>query len=551
VEARSPQSLAVALDWIPQHCVVPDGFRRGRPFVPYDFQLEYLGNFYLVRADARWVPDDPVLAPAFVYRRGLLVDPQKKGKGPLSAAHICVEGVGPALFAGWAGRDDGYVCADHGCGCGWEYPYEPGEPMGMPWPTPLIQVTALSEEQTDNIYGALRPMIDLGPLSDLIPRTGEEFIRLPGGGRIDTVTSSAQSRLGQRITFAPQDEVGLWTLVNKMVKVADTQYRGLAGMGGRASLTTNAWDPAEASVAQMQFESQAKDVYRQFRQPPANLSYRNKVERRKIHRIVYGEALKDRGGHVDLDSIEAEAADLLERDPGQAERFFGNRIVYGAGGYLDGDLWDARSWVAVHGEPRIVLPGTAVVGGFDGSDTDDWTTIRLQTEDGYQFTPTYGPDRRPCIWNPAEHGGQVPRLEVAAAVEEIFETFLVGRFYYDPPGWKSEGQDWESRYGEKVVIRWETYRLTQMHAAALRLHTDVVKADTGFSHDGDKQIAIMIRNTRKLARPGMRYVLGKPSQAQKIDGTVSSILANEAAGDVTAAGLWPKPRVRRKVIVMS
>jgi hypothetical protein len=60
----------------------------------------------------------------------------------------------------------------------------------------------------------------------------------------------------------------------------------------------------------------------------------------------------------------------------------------------------------------------------------------------------------------------------------------------------------------------------------------------------------MIRNARKLARPGMRYVLGKPSQAQKIDGVISSILADEAAGDLTAAGAWPKPRVRRKVIAM-
>jgi hypothetical protein len=33
---------------------------------------------------------------------------------------------------------------------------------------------------------------------------------------------------------------------------------------------------------------------------------------------------------VDLDAIEAEAAELLETDPAQAERFFGNRIVAGA-----------------------------------------------------------------------------------------------------------------------------------------------------------------------------------------------------------------------------
>ena len=274
--------------------------------------------------------------------------PQKLGKGPHTAAHVCLEGVGPALFAGWAARGDGYACADHGCPCGWEFDYEPGEPMGMLWPTPLIQITAVSEEQTDNIYDALRPMIEEGRLSDLIRRTGEDFIRLPGGGRIDTVTSSAQSRLGQRVTFVPQDEVGLWTSQNKMTKVADTQYRGLAGMGGRASLTTNAWDPAENSVAQQQYESSATDVYRHFTQAPKGLSYRNKQERRKIHRVVYEDALRDRGGHIDLDGIEAEAADLLERDPGQAERFFGNRIVRGIGAWLPDGLWDAAE-AAVEG----------------------------------------------------------------------------------------------------------------------------------------------------------------------------------------------------------
>ena len=43
-------------------------------------------------------------------------------------------GRGPALFAGWAGKDDGWSCRDMGCGCGFEYAYEPGEPMGMRWP---------------------------------------------------------------------------------------------------------------------------------------------------------------------------------------------------------------------------------------------------------------------------------------------------------------------------------------------------------------------------------------------------------------------------------
>ena len=101
----------------------------------------------------------------------------------------------------------------------------------MPWPTPLIQITAFSEDQTDNIYSALLPMIDLGPLSELIPKTGEEFIRLPNGGRIDTVTSNAKSRLA-RASRSCRRMRPVSGPPRRMVAVAETQRRGLAGMGG-------------------------------------------------------------------------------------------------------------------------------------------------------------------------------------------------------------------------------------------------------------------------------------------------------------------------------
>ena len=440
---RSLGPLNVA--WIEAHCVIPDGFDNGQPFLLYDEQALFIDAHYELKPTATLGQ----LATAFRYRRSLLVRPQKWGKGPLTAAQVCLEGVGPALFAGWASGGEVYDCRDHGCGCGFEYEYEPGEAMGRPWATPLIQITAFSEEQTGNIYDALRPMIDKGPLTELIPKTGEEFIRLPHGGRIDTVTSSAQSRLGQRVTFVPQDEVGLWTETSRMTKVADTQYRGLAGMGGRAVLTTNGWDPSEASVAQSTYESTAEDILRDFKQAPATLSYRNKVERRRIHRIVYGDSLKPKG-HIDLDGIEAEAADLAERDPAQAERFFGNRIVYGAGAWLDGDKWDLRARV------RQVPYGSTIVLGFDGSDSDDWTAIRAETQDGFQFTPRFGPDRQPTIWDPAKFSGQVPRLEVDAAVDELFNRYAVARMYCDPPDWKSEIDEWAAKYGDKRVLRWET-----------------------------------------------------------------------------------------------
>jgi hypothetical protein len=494
-------TLWVACDWIERHCVVPDGFRKAEPFTMYDWQLWCTANHYRVRPAATVGQ----LAPAFYFRRSQVVAPQKTGKGPWTAAICSNEAVGPAVFNGWAEGGELYDCRDHGCGCGWVYEYGSGEPMAIPWPTPLVQITAFSEEQTDNVYRPLQSMIRNGPLGELM-KVGEQFIRLPNDGRIDVVTSSAQSRLGNPVTFVLQDETQLWTTTNKMTRVAETQRRGAAGMGGRTMETTNAWDPSEDSVAERTADAAVKvaDIFRFHRQAPGSLSYRNKADRRRIHRFVYAGS-----DHVDLDAIEAEAAELMEKDPGQAERFFGNRIVAGLGSWLDGHQWDAKE--APQEAPG---PGTRIVLGFDGSDLDDWTAIRAETLDGYQWTPTYGPDSRPTIWDPADWDGQTPRLEVSAAVKDLMARYDVVRLYADPPYWESEVDAWAAEFGDKRVLRWYTQRTVQMHAAAERLVTDVTKKDSTFRHDAC------------------------PFSA------VTSILAHEAAGDAIAAGA-AKPKKRR------
>lgn len=328
------QALWVVPSWIERHCIVPDGFHRGRPYEMADWQLWCTVNHYRVRPDVSWVPKKPVLAPAFHNRRSQIVGPQKSGKGPWAAAIVTAEGVGPVLFAGWSGKDEGYVCAEHGCSCGWEYPYLEGEPKGMAWPTPLIQLTATSEDQVDNVYRPLKSMIKGGALADRM-LIREDFIRLPNDGEISVVTASASSRLGNPVTFVLQDESGLYTKTNKLASVATTQRRGAAGMGGRTMEITNAWDPAEQSTAQLTSEAAAKDIFRFHRVPPAHLSYLNKRERRRIHQYAY-----DGSWWVDLDAIEAEAAELIEKDPGQAERFFGNRVVRGKGSWIPAGLWE-------------------------------------------------------------------------------------------------------------------------------------------------------------------------------------------------------------------
>jgi hypothetical protein len=183
--------------------------------------------------------------------------------------------------------------------------------------------------------------------------------------------------------------------------------------------------------------------------------------------------------------------------------------------------------------------GTQICLGFDGSDVDDWTAIRAETREGYQFTPrVFG--GKPSIWNPAEHHDhRVPRTEVHAALEEIFDRFDVERFYYDPPGWATEGEGWALRYGEKVVLPWETYRPTPMGHALERFVTDL---RTGvLTHDGCPDTARHVASAVKVGRGRDLYGLAKASRLQKIDAAVTSVLAHEAASDARASN-WGEKR---------
>ena len=93
-------TLYITVDWIEQHCVIPDGFRRGDAMELYPWQAWCTLNHYRVREDAEWIPENPLRSTAFVYRVSEIIAPQKSGKGPWSAAGVALEGAGldAALF---------------------------------------------------------------------------------------------------------------------------------------------------------------------------------------------------------------------------------------------------------------------------------------------------------------------------------------------------------------------------------------------------------------------------------------------------------------------
>jgi hypothetical protein len=507
-------------EYIESSCAIPDRDQRGQRFMLTDEQWRFLLWFYRLRLDATEAAPEM----AWQYSRGgQLVRPQKWGKGPFAAACVCAEADGPVRFAGWDAN---------------------GEAVGRRWATPLIQITAVSEDQTDNVWRPLLPMIELGDIAADIPDTGETRINLSGGGKIEPVTASARSRLGNPATFAVQDEAHSWLKRNGGRALADNQRRNIAGMGGRWLETTNAWDPGEESVAQS--TRTEPGVYWDDVEPPKG-SIRNRRERRRCLQVVYGDSWKrdkpepDRSvnGWVNLDRIDDEIDALLARDPAQAERFFLNRKRASEGAFFDAERWAELRRL----EPLVYAGATKreyVTAGFDGSKFHDSTgLVGTHVETGYQWVA--GVWERPS--DVTDEDWEVDEADVEARITELFDTWRVWRLYGDPPYWEEAMDRWVGKWGARKVVKWWTNRDRQM-AFSLKAYREAITAGT-ISHDGDEFMAKHMTNARKRETTvkdddgKMLYTIRKeaPKSPDKIDLAMAGCLSWEARGDAIASGL--------------
>lgn len=473
-------------------------------------------------------------AEAFFFRRSQVVAPQKIGKGPWSATIIAVEAAGPAVFDGWSEPGEVYACADHGCPCGWRRAYMAGEPRGKAWPTPLIQLTATSEDQTRNVYVPLLSMARGERLRALMePREG--FIRVRDGGRIDMVTSKATSRVGNPVTFPLQDESGLYVHSNGMIATAETQRRGAAGMGARSMETTNAWNPAQDSYAQRTAAAaeQVDDIFRYHREAPAALNYALKGERREIHKHVYAGT-----PHVSLTVIEAEASELALRDLPQAERFYGNRIRAGASSAVDPELW-AACQVA----PVDVPDGSLVTVGIDGARFDDaLAVVATRVTTGFQW-PLAIVERPPNAGDGYEHDFDA----VDGPLQDAFDRLDVWRVLIDP-GSKTGDisawmQVWQGRWGKRRVADFYMQR-TRVTAFAVRRWLTGIGSEE-LTHPGDPVFSRHVLNAHRhevnaVDEDGLKmFVLAKEraGSPDKMDGAAAAVLSWEARGHAIAEGV--------------
>lgn len=179
-------------------------------------------------------------AGAFLYRDGILQRIKGWGKDPFAAAIAAVEFVGPCrpdLEAEPLLAPDGRL-----------------HPRGMDNPVAWIQVAAVSKDQTRNtmtLFPALfTPACRAAHGIDL----GKEIIyAYSGSRRIEAVTSSPRALEGGRPTFVIRNETHHWLKNNEgheMAAVIERNATKSPDGAARSLAITNAYDPAEDSVAQ-------------------------------------------------------------------------------------------------------------------------------------------------------------------------------------------------------------------------------------------------------------------------------------------------------------
>jgi hypothetical protein len=504
--------------WIEERCVIPDRDQVGDPFLLTNEQWRFLLNYYRINPRAEKDPRRTRWSHAFKYERGgQLCRPQKWGKGPFSGAIVSAEAAGPVVFDGWDAN---------------------GAPVARPQATPVIQLTALSEDQTDNVWMALLPMITLGNFEADIPETALGRIYLPNGGWIEPVTAAAKSRLGQRITFVLQDQTESWTASNGGRKLADAQRRNIAGMGGRWLSTPNAWDPNEDSVAQYTAEHEIEngDVYNDDVTPPDNLSIRNKAERRKALRAVYGDSRQ----WVDLDRVDSEIVALLPRDPAQAERWFLNRKRSTESAAFKTEVVEART------NQTSVPDGSVITLGVDGARfVDALAVIATDAKSGHQWP--IGIWERP---ESADDDYEHDLVAVDGAVQEAFERWSVWRCYIDPQYIEGLVEKWQGKFGDKVVLEWRTNRPRAI-AFAVRAYEDAFGAgDLTLEPDVAFKRHLLNAHRQKVNvyddEHRQMHTLSKdrPGSPRKMDGAMAAILSWEARGDCVAAGATERKQYR-------
>lgn len=529
------------LSWMEFFCVHGPGDVQGDPVVHGDEVSGFIVDCYALDRGGRRLYDS-----AFFSR------PKGCDKSGLGGRLGLTEAFGPCRFLDWA--EGGEIYRDP-WGLGFEYKYQPGEPMGRPVKVPYIRCLATEEGQTGLVYDTIHFNLEEGPLAE-IPgvNCGLTRVLLPGGGEITPSTASSASKDGGKETFVCFDETHLYNMpdLRRMYTTVTRNLRKRKKIAGTWYLeTTTMFAPGEESIAE--------STYRLSEDIEAGKTKREKLlvdhrwgecenpENEASLRAGIIEAYGDAMAWNDLDGLVDQFYDPRQHIV-DSRRYFLNAETETS------DAWiAAREWEPCANPLAILAEGDLITLGFDGSTSDDATAlVACRVDDGHL-------ELLACEEKPldARNTWQVDQVAIDAAVKAAFDKYKVVAFFADPPHWQSYIDAWTAEFSERLEVKssqvhpieWWTNRPSAMVNALERFRTDVVGKQ--LTHDGTTIFRRHVLNARRrVSRSGITIAKEYPGSPKKIDCAMAAVLAYEARAAAVAAGVVArarKPRSKRLV----
>lgn len=401
----------------------------GEPLELNDESLDFLLCAYAIDDSGRWL-----------YDRAAMRRARGTGKSPLAAAMACAELCGPVRFGGW--DEDGY-------------------PLGVPEPSPWVQVIAITMEQTKPIMDIARASFSEAAIEKYGLVVGIEAIvktfRVDGGGpgRLSAIPNNPRAMRGPRPTAVFADEVSEWIASNggheAMVRIQSNLAKN---PGGRARLFEfcNAFEPG--------IESHAEQTYN---------AYVDQIEKYGHSRILYDsleadpslkltvqseleEAIRQAAGDahwLDVTRLVHQAMDT-GTSPTTFRREHLNQILSSDDSLISMTLFDALSK-----DVSPLTPYDAVTLGFDGSLSGDGTAIvayRLMDK-SFHLLAYWEP---PAKQDPNSPKWRIDEEAVDEAFRAFIENFNVVASACDVHPFESWVYAWEKDYGQKMKAKVST-----------------------------------------------------------------------------------------------
>lgn len=517
---KSWPTLGPALcDWIEENLVYGPGDLRGQPYVLEAEKKAFLYRMYEV------VPKGKPGAGRRRFNRGAINIRKGTSKTEFASIIAACE-----LHPDAPVRCDGFDSA--------------GEPVGRGVRDPYVGMVAFTMEQAEELgFNVLRTILSEGRVADDFDIGLERIIVLnargAAAGKAVPLTGAPGARDGARTTFQTFDETHRMNS-DRLIKAHNTMLQNTykrAMADAWTFETTTMHDPSEQSVAANTMayaievhEGRLQDsrLFYFYRYCPPELPLEDKTQ--------VMDALLEASGPCA--SWSADLPGLVDHwfeprtDLNYYRRVWLNQRITGTG-----KAFDSLKFAELADSKHVVADRSKISIGFDGAKTHDGTAlVACEIATGFMWVAGY--------WqaDPNDPDWQINPDAVTQVLEQLMDRYKVVRMYADPHYWATEVDLWRGRYGDDVVVLFDTSK----YGPTGRICADFAEAiSAGYVlNDGGQ---ILIEHVANAVRMDTRlrgdndvplWVIQKERRGSphKIDAAMAAILAWKARNDLIAKG---------------